>query len=205
MNAIGAVQWENWEAWPDKNQYCYVESPESVPCGQGRVSLYSAEVETAADIQATVNFAVRYNIKLAIKNTGHDFLGRSSAPNSLQLNTYKMKNITVNNDFVPAVYPGTTPPAPVKAVTVAAGVQLHAMYEYLNTQNVIVVGGSANTVGIAGGYLQGGGHSLMGHIAGMGSDNALEFKVVTAAVLLVISYFMYAADTLASIGYPYHG
>jgi FAD/FMN-containing dehydrogenase len=152
------------------------------------VSLYSAEVETAADIQATVNFAVQYNIKLAIKNAGHDFLGRSSAPNSLQLNTYKMKNITINNSFVPAVCPGTTPPPPVKAVTVAAGVQLHLMYEYLNTQNVIVVGGSANTVGIAGGYLQGG-HSLMGWIAGMGSDNALEFQMVTASVLLPHLHF----------------
>jgi hypothetical protein len=56
------------------------------------------------------------------------------------------------------------------------------MYEYLATQGVMVVGGSSNTVGIAGGYIQGGGHSIMGWIAGLGSDNALEFTLVTASV-----------------------
>ncbi len=178
----GALQWENWEAWPEQNQQCYVESPQSVPCTQGRVSLYSAEVESAAHIQAVVNFAVKYNIKLAIKNTGHDFLGRSSAPYSLQLSTYKLKNITVVNTFVPSVPAGTSAPTNVKAVTLSAGVQQHEMYEYLATQGVMVVGGSSNTVGIAGGYIQGGGHSIMGWIAGLGSDNALEFTLVTANV-----------------------
>ena len=178
----GALQWENWEAWPEENQQCYVESSRSVPCGQGRVSLYSAEVESAADIQATVEFASKYNIKLAIKNTGHDFLGRSSAPDSLQISTYKMKSVTVVNNFTPSVPAGTNAPPGVKAVTVGAGVQLHDMYAYLGTQGVMVVGGSSNTVGIAGGYIQGGGHSLMGWIAGMASDNALEFTLVTANV-----------------------
>jgi FAD/FMN-containing dehydrogenase len=182
MNMSGALQWENWEAWPEQNQQCYVESPRSVPCAQGRVSLYSAEVESAAHIQAAVNFAVTHNVKLVIKNTGHDFLGRSSAPDSLQISTYKMKNITVINSFVPSVPSGTTSPAGVKAITLGAGVQQHEMYTYLATQGAMVVGGSSNTVGIAGGYIQGGGHSIMGWIAGMASDNALEFKVVTASV-----------------------
>jgi FAD/FMN-containing dehydrogenase len=182
MNKSGALQWENWEAWPEQNQQCYIESPQSVPCGQGRVSLYSAEVETAEHIQAAVNFAVKYNVKIAIKNSGHDFLGRSSAPYSLQISTYKMKNITVVNTFVPSVPSGITAPSGVRAVTLAAGVQEHDLYTYLATQGVMVVGGSANTVGIAGGYIQGGGHSIMGWIAGMASDNALEFTVVTANV-----------------------
>jgi FAD/FMN-containing dehydrogenase len=182
MNKSGALQWENWEAWPEQNQQCYVESPRSVPCGQGRVSLYSAEVESAAHIQAAVNFAVTYNIKLAIKNSGHDFLGRSSAPDSLQISTYKMKNITVVDNFVPSVPSGTTAPVGIKAVTLGAGVQQHDLYTFLATQGVMVVGGSSNTVGIAGGYIQGGGHSLMGFIAGMASDNALEFKLVAANV-----------------------
>ena len=182
MNTLGALQWENWEAWPEQNQQCYVESPRSVPCAQGRVSLYSAEVESVAHIQAAVNFAVAHNIKLAIKNTGHDFLGRSSAPDSLQISTYKIKNITVLDNFVPSVPSGTKAPASVKAVTLGAGVQQHEMYTYLATQGVMVVGGSSNTVGITGGYIQGGGHSIMGWIAGMASDNALEFKVVTASV-----------------------
>ena len=98
-----------------------------------------------------------------------------------------MKNITVIDSFVPSVPSSMTAPSGVKAVTVGAGVQLHEMYAYLGTQGVIVVGGSSNTVGIAGGYIQGGGHSIMGWIAGMASDNALEFKLVSASVCYLLS------------------
>ena len=164
-----------------------------MPCGQGRVSIYSAEVETAAHIQAAVNFAVKYDVKITIKNSGHDFLGRSSAPDSLQISTYKMKTITVVDNFTPSVPSGTKAPSGVKAVTLAAGVQEHDLYTYLATQGVMVVGGSANTVGIAGGYIQGGGHSIMGWIAGMASDNALEFTIVTANVRCLSSSFSYSS------------
>ena len=142
------------------------------------MSLYSAQVETAAHIQAVVAFATKHNVKLAIKNTGHDFLGRSSAPSSLQLSTHKLKSVAVVNSFVPsgAKIPG------VKAITLGAGVQQHDLYGQLGAQGVMAVMGSANTVGAAGGYIQGGGHSLMGWIAGMASDNALEFNVVAANV-----------------------
>jgi hypothetical protein len=93
-----------------------------VPCGQGRVSLYSAEVESAAQIQAVVNFAAKCNIKIAIKNTGHDFLGRSSAPYSLQISTHKLKTITVVNNFVPQVGSGTTLLASPAAIFKAEGI-----------------------------------------------------------------------------------
>ena len=182
MQILGALQWQNWEAWAEENQQCYVESLRSIPCEQGRVSLYSAETENGLQIQAAVTFAVKHNIKLVIKNSGHDFLGRSSAPYSLQISTYKMKNVSVINDFVPTVPSGILPPAGVKAVTLAAGTQEHDLYAYLATQNTMIVLGSANTVGAAGGYIQGGGHSLMGWVAGMASDNALEFNVITANV-----------------------
>ncbi|KAF9889768.1 hypothetical protein FE257_007074 [Aspergillus nanangensis] len=181
----GALQWQNWEASAEQSQQCYVDSPRSIPCGQGRVSLFSAEVETAAQIQDVVKFAVKRNIKLVIKNTGHDFLGRSSAPFSLQISTHKMKNMSVIDKFVPTMPSGASPPAGVKAVKLAAGVQQHELYAYLATQNTMVVLGSSNTVGAAGGYIQGGGHSLLGWTAGMASDNALEFTVVTAEGSLV--------------------
>ena len=172
------MQYESWEAWPKQNQQCYVESNRSIPCGQGRVSLYSAEVDSAAHVQAAVKFAASHNLKLAIKASGHDLLGRSSAPDSLQISTYKLKNITVLPKFV---LPGGSGGQPgVKAVTLGAGVQLQDMYAYLGTQGVMAVGGSARTVAAAGGYLQGGGHSIMGFVAGMAADNVLEYQLVMA-------------------------
>ncbi|KAL5366646.1 hypothetical protein BJX96DRAFT_182881 [Aspergillus floccosus] len=182
---LGAVQHENWAAWPAKGEQCYVEAPTSEACARGRISLYSAVVETASHIQAVVRFAAKFNIKLVIKNTGHDFLGRSAAPNSLQLFTHNMKDITVVPNFTPSVPDGVIAPPGVEAVTVAPGVQLHEMYKYLGARKRMVVAGSANTVGFAGGYVQGGGHSVLGWLHGMASDNVLEFQVVLADGSLV--------------------
>lgn len=43
----------------------------------------------------------------------------------------------------------------------------------------MVVGGEGLTVGYTGGYLQGGGHSPLSSILGMGADHVLEIEVVT--------------------------
>ncbi|GAB1215628.1 hypothetical protein ATERTT37_004820 [Aspergillus terreus] len=174
----GAVQWENFEAWPEHNESCYIENPPNVSCGQGRISLYSARVQSAAHIQKAVRFAKQRNIRLAVKNSGHCFLGRSAAVESLQILTHDMKGIELVDDFLPAGAPADAREGP--AVTIDAGVSLREMYTAVGAANRTVVGGSSFTVGAAGGYVQGGGHSLLGPLKGMASDNALEFTIVTA-------------------------
>lgn len=49
----------------------------------------------------------------------------------------------------------------------------------------VVVGGECPTVGIAGGYTQGGGHSALSTNFGLAADQTLCFDVVTAAGELV--------------------
>lgn len=160
-------------------------SAKSIPCAQGRISLYAAEVESAKHIQEVVSFASRHNLKLVVKNSGHDLLGRSSAPRSLQIFTQKLKSMEVVDSFVPSTPDNVAAPPGVSAVTFGAGVQLHEMYAYLGSKGRMVVGGSANTVGVSGGYVQGGGHSVLGWLHGMASDNALEFQLVLADVSLL--------------------
>lgn len=41
------------------------------------------------------------------------------------------------------------------------------------------------TVGFAGGYIQGGGHSVLSSLYGMAADQALEFEVITTDGRLV--------------------
>lgn len=60
------------------------------------------------------------------------------------------------------------------------GVQAYEVYELANQYGVTVVGGEGETVGIAGGYIQGGGHSPLSSIYGLGADQVLAFQVVTA-------------------------
>ncbi|KAL2817770.1 hypothetical protein BJX63DRAFT_384826 [Aspergillus granulosus] len=180
----GAVQWRNWESWPERDEYCYIETLDK-PCGQGRISLYSTIATSAADIQESVRFAKRHNLRLAIKNSGHCFLGRSTAPESLQIQTSGMKDISFVEDFTPKGAPKGRSEGP--AVTIKAGVALQELYAALGEKGRIAVAGASHTVGAAGGYVQGGGHSFLGPWKGMASDNALQFTVVTADGDLVIA------------------
>jgi hypothetical protein len=50
------------------------------------------------------------------------------------------------------------------------------VYRDAAKHNVIVVGGSARTVGAAGGYLTGGGHSVFSHFYGLAADSKLVFQ-----------------------------
>lgn len=174
----GTVQWENWEAWPEHHQACFIGNAGDATCDQGRIPLYSAAVESAADIQKAVRFAKRHNLRLVIKNTGHDILGRSTAPYSLQILTNRMKDTLLVGDFVPKGAPKHQGHGP--AVTMAAGVNVQDLYTAVGAKNRVAVGGAYYTVGAAGGYIQGGGHSPIGAWKGMAADNALEFEVVTA-------------------------
>ncbi|KAM3548458.1 hypothetical protein MY1884_009170 [Beauveria asiatica] len=177
----GAVQWTNWEAWPERNETCSFSLPRDVPCRQGRVPLFSVVAETAQHIQEAVRFPASHNIRLAIKNTGHCFLGRSSAPESIQIATYKMKKMEFVDDFVPEASRNKSMGS---ALTLGAGVVLMDIYSETTKRNLTAVFGLSHTVGAAGGYIQGGGHSPLGPWKGMASDNALQFEVVTADVNL---------------------
>lgn len=176
----GAVVNANWASWPLKNETCYIDAPQSTPCGQGRISLYSAAVREARHVQTVVRFARKHNIRLAIKNTGHCFLGRSVVPHSLQIFTHNLKSINFVHDFKPQGSKNGTGYG--SAVTIGAGVQLRELYTALGQRNLTAVIGASHTVGAAGGYIQGGGHSPLGPWKGMAADNALQFTVVTAKV-----------------------
>jgi len=68
------------------------------------------------------------------------------------------------------------------AVTLGAGVQWHEAYDAVNQYDRMMVGGASlgGSVGAAGGWLQGGGHSALSPTYGLG--------MVVGAVLLICSY-----------------
>jgi hypothetical protein len=49
---------------------CYMNTTLAVPCQQGGVPISGVDVRSVSDIQAAVRFAVKYNLRLVIKNTG---------------------------------------------------------------------------------------------------------------------------------------
>jgi FAD/FMN-containing dehydrogenase len=115
-----------------------------------------------------VRFSQDHDLRVVIKSSGHDYLGRSTARNSLLLWTAYFKDITFTDHFlVDGVDKGS-------AVTVGAGVGLQSLYVAASAQHKLFVGGGAVTVSLAGGYLQGGGHSPFSPIYGLAADNVFR-------------------------------
>ncbi|KAI0061851.1 FAD-binding domain-containing protein [Artomyces pyxidatus] len=143
-------------------------------CGQGNVPLYGINATTASHIQTGVKFAVEHNLRVVVKSSGHDFLGRSTQKNSLMLWTHYLKNVSFTDSFfVGDANLGST-------VSVGSGCSLREVYAAAKEKGKYVVGGTAATVAAAGGYVQGAGHSVFSPIFGLAADNVLEFRVVLA-------------------------
>ncbi|KAL5356941.1 hypothetical protein BJX96DRAFT_187875 [Aspergillus floccosus] len=175
-NQTGAYAATVWET--GKTGQCSIDTPVEARCDQGIVPYYAVDARTVQDIQKTVRFADKKDISLVIKNTGHDHLGRSSGKGALSIWTHHMKGMKWHNSFIPQGAPAGTSGIP--AVTLKAGEQWFDVYQAAAKRGVLVVGGSARTVGAAGGYLLGGGHSPFAHYYGLAADNLLEASIVSA-------------------------
>ncbi|KAK0443635.1 FAD-binding domain-containing protein [Armillaria borealis] len=168
--AMNQVNWEqDYESIPPS-----ICQRNSTDCGQGNVPLYAILAESVEDVQIGVAFSSAHNLRLAVKASGHDYLGRSTARNSLLISTHKFQNITFSENFTVSGHNGGS------AVTVGSGVPLNTLYQAAKEQGKILVGAVAATVVAAGGYIQGGGHSALSPLLGLAADNVLEFEVVTA-------------------------
>jgi FAD/FMN-containing dehydrogenase len=141
------------------------------------LNLLQIEVESPEDVQYAFGFSKVSKIPLVIKNTGHDYKGRSSAPGSLALWMHKLKSITRDEKFVPEGCPADF--AANDAVTMGAGVQWREAYQFADKHDITLAGGSDEAVGAVGGWLQGGGHGALSNTLGLGIDRVLQFKVVT--------------------------
>ena len=142
-----------------------------------QASTYAAEVANTKDIVAAVNFARKHNLRLVIKGAGHDYLGRSSAPNSLMIWTHNMRQTSFNKNFVAQGCHTKGLPA----VKVGAGTRWIEAYTQATTKHdMYVQGGGCTTVGAAGGFPQGGGFGSYSKEFGTGAGGILQATVVTA-------------------------
>jgi FAD/FMN-containing dehydrogenase len=161
-----------WELGPDQ---CYINSTAEEPCEQGLVAEYTVNASSVEDVRKAVKWAKKKNLYLTVKNTGHDHLGRSSGKGSFAIWTHHLKGRDWHDDFRPKGAPrharGT------KAVTLKAGEQWLDVYRDADRQGRTVVGGSARTVGAAGGWFTGGGHSSWSHFYGLGVDSKSKISL----------------------------
>jgi hypothetical protein len=144
-------------------------------CTRGAFPKYVLNATEPKHVQLAVNFARNTGVRLVIKNTGHDFLGKSAGKDALSIWTHHMKDIEYIEEYADENL-GYSGPAFKSGV----GVQAFEIYKAAHEKGRVVVGGEGETVGIMGGYILGGGHSPLTGLYGTGADNVLSFEVVTA-------------------------
>lgn len=141
-------------------------------------SPYAVRAATTSDIVAAVHFARENGVKLVVKGTGHDYLGRNCAPRSLLVWTHDMREITMHDAFVPKDAPAGT--EAIHAMTVEAGTRWLEAYRAATLAGRLVAGGGCTSVGACGGFTFGSGFGPFSKRFGTGSGGIVEVEMVTA-------------------------
>lgn len=101
------------------------------------------------------------------------FLGKSTGYGTLALWTHHRKDISPIIPYKNKLYNGP-------ALEVSAGVQVGEVYDYLEQQGYMAVGGECPTVGLAGGYIFAGGHAPTSSKLGLAADHILAIQGILA-------------------------
>ena len=115
------------------------------------------------DVQAVVNWADRFGVRVVARSGGHSYAGYSTTSGGVVVDLSLLRGIRVAGG----------------RATVGAGAQLIDVYSKLASRGLLVPAGSCPSVGIAGLAL-GGGHGLSGRRFGLTTDNLAAATIVTA-------------------------
>jgi FAD/FMN-containing dehydrogenase len=100
-------------------------------------------------------------------------LGKRTGKGALGIWTHHIDFIKAQLNYTSTAYTGA-------ALKMGTGVQGGAAYAAAHRLGHRIVGSLCPTVGLAGSFAQGGGHSPLTALHGLGADNVLEWEVVTA-------------------------
>ncbi|KAH8667106.1 hypothetical protein BX600DRAFT_436471 [Xylariales sp. PMI_506] len=148
-------------------------APPNTTCTLGGLPSYIVNVTNVAQIQLAINFARNRNIRLVVKNTGHDFVAKSTGAGSLSIWTHNLRDIEYLGDAYQSTAGHIGP-----AFKIGAGVLTEDLYKAAEAKGLQVVGGIVPSIGIGGGYVAGGGHSPFISKYGMGADQVISVEVV---------------------------
>lgn len=118
---------ELWTIWT--NETCRPTNDPTATCTLGYYPVYVLSATTRADIKAGIDFAREHNLRLVVRNTGHDFLGRSTGWGALVINTHSFKEYSIIETYSgKGDYRG-------QAVKVGAGIQGRELLSVLHSHD----------------------------------------------------------------------
>ncbi|KAL2430427.1 FAD-linked oxidoreductase hmp9 [Exophiala dermatitidis] len=154
-------------------------------CTLGVCPSYAVDATNSLQVSLAVAFAKLFNIRLVVKNTGHDLLGRSEGHGGLEVWMRHLRNgITYEPTFQSSTKCSQSGWGGC-AIKIAGAYIWGDVYAVAKANNVVVVGGGTPSVGAIGGWMQGGGHGPPSRQFGLGADQVLELDVVLASGALV--------------------
>jgi hypothetical protein len=106
-------------------------------CTLGGFPSYVIKAQTVLDLQLGLNFARNDGIRLVIRNTGHDFVGKSTGAGALSLWTHALKDMQFFDNYVDdSGYRGS-------AIKAGSGVQTSELYRFANTHGMMAIAGES--------------------------------------------------------------
>ncbi|KAI8960805.1 FAD binding domain protein [Daldinia sp. FL1419] len=153
------------------NMSCDPFTTRDAQCTVGNYIAYAVNAPGVLEYRETLNFAKKRNIRLVIRNTGHDYMGKSTGAGALAIWTHNIKLQSIL-DYTSPVYTG-------KAMKIGAGVLSSEAQATAKTNGFVIAQGDCPSVGIAGGFTQGGGTGPLASKVGLAADQVLEWEVVT--------------------------
>ncbi|RYP30825.1 hypothetical protein DL767_006038 [Monosporascus sp. MG133] len=114
-------------------------NPGQTTCTLGGYPKLSIRATTVAQVQLAINLARNLNLRLVIKNTGHDFAAKSTGAGGVSIWTHNMKDINFYENYEEGPYRGP-------AFKLGAGVQVYEAYEAAHKEGVTIVGGEGRVL-----------------------------------------------------------
>ena len=118
------------------------------------------------------------NVRLVVKNSGHDFVGRSSGGRSLSIWVHHIKGATIHEGSFRPQGCGHDVEIEGTAMTILGGSQMTEIYSAADGVGHVPIGANGRSVAI-GGFITGAGHSIISPHYGLAVDHVLEMEVVT--------------------------
>lgn len=161
------------------NNSCNPFLPKDSQCVIGTYVQYAVNVSDVLHVQSALKFTKERSLRFLVRNTGHDYYGKSTGAGALAVWTHFLKDFKVL-DYKSGYFTG-------KAVKLGAGIQSEEATAMAFKEGLTIVGGECPTVGLAGGYTQGGGYGPLTSRYGFAADQVLEWEVLTAEGSILIA------------------
>ncbi|KPM38467.1 hypothetical protein AK830_g8098 [Neonectria ditissima] len=180
--SVSAIEWMEGGCdpiYPNGTVFLANSGEDGKVCSRRGYPAYVVNATAAADVQAAVRFAQDKNVRVTVKNTGHNG-ARTTAHGSLSIWTHNLKTVENHPGFSPICHNKNVNEKPFMAATIGASVQGGELWAALAKHNVTAVTGTNADVGSLG-WAMGGGHGFLTGTYGIGADNIVEATIVTAS------------------------